>query len=93
MTDAELKKEIARRWSEELKVAFTPEDVECNGCTSSVISGWCRKICKVRPCAQERGVKTCAHCSEYQCEKLKQVLLDEPVAKKNLEEIRRTLQV
>jgi hypothetical protein len=35
----------------------------------------------------------CAHCNDYPCEELKEFLSDEPVATKNLEEIRKTLQV
>jgi hypothetical protein len=89
----ERKSEMAKQWSEGLNVEFKPEDIDCNGCMSETISGWCRKICKIRPCAEERKVKTCAHCDDYSCEKLKEFLSNEPVAAKNLEEIRKTLQV
>jgi len=27
-------------------------------------------ICEVRKCGEEKGVKNCAYCSEYVCEKL-----------------------
>lgn len=46
-----------------------PEDVECVGCKNEgkhVESG-----CTVRPCALEKGVENCAHCSEFICDKLK----------------------
>jgi hypothetical protein len=89
--DYEKKKQIAKRWTEELKVEFKPEDIDCEGCKSDVLSGWCRKICKVRPCAEERKVKTCAHCDDHLCEKLKKFLTNEPVATQNLEKIRKTL--
>jgi len=91
--DSEGKKQLAKKWTEDDKVEFRPEDIDCDGCKSNRISGWCRKICKIRPCAEERKVKTCAHCDDYPCEKLKEFLLKEPVAKKNLEEIWKTLQV
>jgi len=91
--DSERKKQLAKKWTEELKVEFKPEDIDCDGCMSNRISGWCRKICKIRPCAEERKVKTCAHCDDYPCKKLKEFLSKEPVAKKNLEEIWKTLQV
>jgi hypothetical protein len=90
--DSTWKRTIANQWSEELKEDFKPEDINCNGCKSATISGWCRKICKIRPCAEQKKVKTCAECQEYQCVKLKQFLLNEPIAAKNLEEIRRILQ-
>ncbi len=91
--DFERKKEIAKRWTEGLSVQFQPEDVNCNGCVSDTISGWCRKICKIRLCAEERKVKTCGHCQDYPCVKLKEFLSNEPAATKTLEEIRGTLQI
>ena len=90
--DSERKKKIAKQWTEGLKVQFKPEDINCNGCKSDTISGWCRKICKTRPCAEAKKVKTCAHCADYPCEKLKEFLSNEPVATTNLERIRLTLQ-
>jgi hypothetical protein len=90
--DYEQKKQIAKHWSDRFNIEFKPEDVTCEGCKSDVLSGWCRKICKMRPCAEKRKVETCAHCNDYPCEKLKEFLSDEPVATKNLEEIRKTLQ-
>ncbi len=89
--DIEWKKQLAKKWTDDDNVEFRPEDIDCDGCKSKRISGWCRNICKVRPCAENKNVKTCAHCDEYQCEKLKAFLVKEPVAKKNLEEIRKTL--
>ena len=91
--DSERKKQLAEKWTEGLKVEFKPEDIDCDGCISDRISGWCRIICKIRPCAEERRVKTCAHCDDYPCKRLKEFLSEEPVAKRNLEEIWKTLQV
>jgi len=90
--DSEWKRTIANQWSEGLKTEFKPEDVDCNGCRSDTISGWCRKICKIRPCAELKNVRTCAECDEYQCAPLKEFLSNEQMATKNLEEIRRALQ-
>jgi hypothetical protein len=89
--DIEWKKQIAKQWEENLKVKFKPEEIDCDGCKSDKISGWCTRICKIRPCAMERKVKTCAHCSNYPCRELKEFLANEPVGAKNLEEIRKTL--
>jgi hypothetical protein len=89
--DAERKRQLAKQWTEGMKVQFKPEDIDCRGCKSDVLSGWCRKICKIRPCAEERKAETCAHCDEYPCEKLKEFLLNEPVAKENLRKIRSLL--
>ncbi len=91
--DYEQKKQIARHWSDQGEIKFKPEDVDCHGCKSDTISGFCRKLCKIRPCAEEKKVKTCAHCDDYLCEELKEYLSTDPVAARNLEKIRKTLQV
>lgn len=89
--DIEWKKQIVKHWSDQGEIKFTPDDATCHGCKSDVISGFCRKLCQVKPCAEEKKVKTCAHCENYPCGKLKEFLTNEdPVAKKNLEEIRKT---
>jgi hypothetical protein len=87
----EFKRLIAERWTRELKIKFEPEDIECDGCKSSRLSAWCLRVCKVRPCAEVRGVKTCAHCSDYRCQVLDRFLSDEPIARTNLEAIRRVV--
>jgi hypothetical protein len=86
--DSDRKKQLAEHWSQEQKAVFKPEDINCEGCKSKTLSGWCRKICQIRPCAEEKKVKTCAHCEDYICSKLKGFLSNEPVAKENLEKIR-----
>ncbi len=90
--DLEWKKQIAKHWSDQGEIKFKPEDATCNGCKSNVISGFCRKICKIKPCAEEKKVETCAHCKDYLCAKLKEFLSDEdPAAAKNLEQIHKEL--
>jgi hypothetical protein len=91
--DLQRKTEMAKRWTEGLKVEFKPQDIDCTGCMSSKISGWCTKVCKVRPCAEVKKVKTCAHCRDYPCEKLAEFLSNEPKAARTLEEIRKTLTI
>jgi hypothetical protein len=91
--DFERKKRIAERWTKGLKVEFKPEDTNCLGCMSDKVSGWCTRICRIRPCAEVRKVKTCAHCGEYPCANLKEFQSSEPEATRNLEKIRRTLAV
>jgi len=80
--DQEWKERLAKKWADGLQV-------ECDGCKSDRISGWCSKICKVRPCAERKGVRTCADCKDYQCSVLKDLLHNEPVASRNLEELRK----
>lgn len=86
--DLERKTEMAKRWTEGLDVEFKPEDIDCIGCKSAKISGWCTKICRIRPCAEAKCVQTCAHCDDYPCTQLKHFLSNEPKAARNLEGIR-----
>jgi hypothetical protein len=88
--DLERMKRIAERWTRELKTDFTTQDILCDGCRSQRISGWCQRICLIRPCAKQRSLETCAYCDDYQCEKLERFLSDEPAARKYLEETRKS---
>jgi len=49
------------------------------------------KTCDVRKCGLEKGVKNCAYCDEYICEKLSKFLSLYPDVKKHLEQIRNSL--
>ncbi len=88
--DRKRKEQLVENWADK-RVELAPEDIECDGCKSSRLSAYCRKLCKIRPCAIEKGVDTCAECSEYPCGTLKEYLLTDPVAAKNIEKISRGL--
>ena len=51
---------------------YTAENVKCDGCLSD--GRLADKECKARPCAIERGVKNCAYCEEFVCEKVRHLL-------------------
>lgn len=51
---------------------YTAENVRCDGCLSD--GRLADKACKARPCAIERGVKNCAYCEEFVCEKVGHLL-------------------
>jgi microsomal dipeptidase-like Zn-dependent dipeptidase len=89
--DLERMKLIAERWTREVGTEFTAQDIECDGCKSQKLSGWCQGVCVIRPCAETRNVITCAHCSDYQCEEILKFLSTEPIARENLEEFRRLI--
>ncbi|KPL04118.1 MAG: hypothetical protein AMJ90_01910 [candidate division Zixibacteria bacterium SM23_73_2] len=88
------KRKVAEQWSKfsPEKPPLKPEEVECDGCFS--ISGrlfnYCKE-CQIRKCGLEKGVKNCAYCDEYLCDKLEKFFTQFPDVKKNLEEIRRSL--
>ena len=89
--DAERKK-TAEIWSKQYNADIKPEDINCEGCLSggSKIFSHC-KVCKIRKCGQERGVKNCAYCGEYVCEKLNEFFKVAPDSKNTLDEIREGL--
>jgi hypothetical protein len=83
-----------------IKEHFDPktrvEDItDCDGCqveNGRLFSG-CQK-CEVRKCAKEKGVKNCAYCDKYACDKLiKQFNTEGPEsgAKKRLDAIKASL--
>ncbi|MFC1800373.1 DUF3795 domain-containing protein, partial [Candidatus Eisenbacteria bacterium] len=58
------------------------EEVDCKGCKASPGDG--NPNCKVRPCAIEKGVATCAACGEFACETIqKQIDAIKPIAAKH----------
>ena len=86
--DALLK--VARNWSKSFGAKYTIDDVTCDGCKSpgDRLSRYCHE-CKVRPCAQGRGLGTCAECGDYPCDDLAAFLRMAPEAKRNLEAAKR----
>jgi hypothetical protein len=79
---------LAVQWSEQFKSDIKPEDCLCDGCTSDGRHGGYCAQCEVRACAVERGVKNCAHCADYACDKLTGFWEMAPQAKANLEAVR-----
>ena len=58
------------------------EEVDCRGCKAGPRDG--NPNCKVRPCAKEKDVATCAECDEFACETIqKQMDAIKPIAEKH----------
>jgi hypothetical protein len=67
--DIEQKTQVARDWSTSSQ-PLSPEDIWCDSCmTAGVQFQFCR-ICAIRLCNTERGLRDCAHCPEFVCAKL-----------------------
>jgi hypothetical protein len=81
---------IAAAWSARFGIEFTPEDINCDGCRvqGGRLSGYCRNLCQIRPCAGAKGLENCAGCDEYACDKLEAFLAEAPEARLILEAIR-----
>ena len=70
-TDPEELKALAEIESQYLGVEIEPEENGCDGCmTVGGRKGPCVPRCKVRPCAERRGYRTCAECDQFACELL-----------------------
>jgi hypothetical protein len=90
--DDEQRKKIAEEWTKAYHADLKPGDINCDGCTSGSdrIFQYTR-VCEIRACGIKHNVNNCAHCPEFACEKLAKFFQIAPQAKKNLEEIRKTL--
>jgi hypothetical protein len=51
---------------------YTAENVRCNGCRGDGLLA--DKSCKARPCAQKKGVDSCAACDEFACDRVRHLL-------------------
>lgn len=86
------RKKIAELWSRLYNSDIKPEDINCDGCLSEggTIFNYC-KVCEIRKCGQEKGLKNCAYCDEYICEKLDGFFKIAPDGKAILDKIREGL--
>ena len=86
------RRDVAEAWSKAFAKEIKPEEINCDGCLTrdGRHIGYC-SICEIRKCGMEKGVKNCAYCIDYKCEKLIKFFEQAPEAKKTLEEIRRQL--
>jgi hypothetical protein len=87
--DDDMRKMVAEAWSKDFNTVIKPEDINCDGCLAKdgrIVSFF--RNCKIRKCAPERGLISCAFCDDYPCEKLKYIIDRVPEAKARLEKIR-----
>ncbi len=76
------RKRIQADWVKYYDHKVEAEEIDCQGCKAGLRDG--NPNCKVRPCAIEKGVATCAECGEFACETIqKQMDAIKPIAKKH----------
>jgi hypothetical protein len=88
-----MRAQIARQINDLYKENLKAEDVtDCDGCKTKGgrLFSASRK-CEIRKCAGEKGIRNCAHCNEYACERLEKFFTTDPDAKRRLEAVRSTL--
>lgn len=92
--DDKMKQKVVEAWSSE-EWQLKLEDIDCDGCIAGKrLHKFCFE-CDVRACGLEKGVKNCAYCNDFSCEKLENHLRDLSTssaqkAKANLEEIKKS---
>jgi len=80
--NAKAKKRIAMAFNCQGK-SITPEQVKCLGCKGSANNVW-RGPCKVRMCAEEKGMEFCYQCLNFPCDDLEKSFARHPGARENL---------
>ncbi|MBN2348644.1 MAG: DUF3795 domain-containing protein [Bacteroidales bacterium] len=84
------KKSIAEECFKLYGINLKTEDItDCDGCRADsgrLFSGC--KNCKIRKCARQKNIESCAYCSNYICNILREHLSHDPTAQSRLEEIR-----
>jgi len=74
--DDELRRKVAKKWSELNDVEITPEMINCEGCrTDGKKTPFCESLCPIKMCILGKGHETCGNCPEMEsCGKLKMVV-------------------
>ncbi len=85
--DDEMRRSVAKLWSELNGVEITPEMINCTGCrVDGVKTPYCDSLCPIRQCARGRGRETCGGCEELEtCGKVGMILANNAQARRNLE--------
>ncbi len=84
--DDELRKKVAKEWSELNKVLITQDMINCVGCRlDGVKTPFCDKLCLIKQCALKKEYATCADCKDLDnCEIVGAIIKNNKEAYKNL---------
>ena len=84
--------EVAENWSKMFNADLKAEDITCDGCIAENGRHFSHcNVCEIRACGIEKGLKSCAFCSDYICDRLEDFFKMVPDAKVNLEAIKGSL--
>ena len=86
--DNNLRKKVAKEWSDLNGVDITPEMINCMGCrVNGVKTPYCDSMCQIRQCAFKRKYETCGDCGELNtCKKVAMVISNNKDALRNLKD-------
>lgn len=84
--DNELRKKVAKLWSELNGVKITPNDINCTGCRiDGLKTPYCASLCPIRKCCLGKKYATCGNCKQLEtCKKVAMVIKNNPDAIHNL---------
>ena len=84
--DDNMRRKVAKEWSELNNVEITPEMINCEGCrVDGKKTPFCESMCPIRLCAKGRKMETCGSCSELmECKKVSMVIGNNADALANL---------
>ena len=87
--DDELRRKVAKLWSELNGIEITTEMINCSGCRiDGVKTPYCDSLCPIRQCGLKRGFETCGDCVEIDtCEKVGMIIKNNAEALNNLKNL------
>ncbi len=88
--DNALRKKTAALWTKLNGVTITPDMINCTGCRmEGVKTPFCDKLCPVHNCVREKGLDTCADCTQIdECPTLGRIAANSPFVLENLKQLR-----
>ena len=90
--DNALREKTAALWTKLNGVTITPDMINCTGCRiEGAKTLFCDKLCPVHNCVREKGLDTCAGCTEMDgCLTLGRIAENTPSVLENLKQFRET---
>lgn len=84
--DDNMRRKVAKEWSELNNVEITPEMINCEGCrVDGKKTPFCESMCPIKQCAEGRKMETCGSCAELmECKKAAMVIGNNADALANL---------
>jgi hypothetical protein len=66
--DSELQMKVAEEIKGQCGMDIPPNKIACLGCWGEIHNAWSASLdCKIRQCAVNKGIVTCAECSDFPC--------------------------
>jgi hypothetical protein len=86
--NSELRGKVACEIKEQ-GVNISPDQVGCKGCWGNIHNAWSASLeCKIRQCALNKSIVTCAECNDFPCEIYLSQFGDHSPQAKNINRIR-----